>query len=82
MTRALWKTAPVLGVIAGHDQRDGTCAPRQWTTTLRPLAARALKGCTAGEHTKEFLARALPQVRAVDIKAYEHSQGPRRRAGK
>lgn len=69
--RSVADCARVLGVIAGHDQRDATCDPRPVDDYDAAAAAPALKGARLGL-PKEFYAEGLaPEVRAVCEKAIE-----------
>jgi len=65
LTRSVEDCARVLGVIAGHDQRDGTCAPRPVDDYVAALNNKPLKGARLGI-PKEFFGEGLaPEVRAV-----------------
>ncbi len=65
LTRTVEDCARVLGVIAGHDQRDGTCAPRPVDDYVAALGSKGLKGVRLGI-PKEFFGEGLaPEVRAV-----------------
>ena len=65
LTRNVEDCARVLGVIAGHDQRDGTCAPRPVDDYVAALNSKPLKGARLGI-PKEFFGEGLaPEVRAV-----------------
>ena len=69
--RSVADCARVLGVIAGHDQRDATCDPRPVDDYDAAAAAPSLKGARLGL-PKEFYAEGLaPEVRAVCEKAIE-----------
>lgn len=69
--RSVADCARVLGVIAGHDQRDATCDPRPVDDYDAAAAAPALKGARLGL-PKEFYAEGLaPEVRAECEKAIE-----------
>ena len=62
---AAWPTAPrVLGVIAGHDQRDATCDPRPVDDYDAAAAAPALKGARLGL-PKEFYAEGLAPLKCA-----------------
>ena len=66
--------ARVLGVIAGHDQRDGTCAPRPVDDYVAALGGKSLKGARLGI-PKEFFGEGLaPEVRAVCQNAMDIAQ--------
>ena len=69
--RSVADCARVLGVIAGHDQRDATCDPRPVDDYDAAAAAPSLKGARLGL-PKEFYAEGLaPEVRAVCEKTIE-----------
>jgi len=81
LTRTVEDCARVLGVIAGHDQRDGTCAPRPVDDYVAALGGKGLKGARLGI-PKEFFGEGLaPEVRAVCQNAMGHSAGAGRRTG-
>ena len=69
--RSVADCARVLGVIAGHDQRDATCDPRPVDDYAAAAAAPSLKGARLGL-PREFYADGLaPEVRAVCENAIE-----------
>lgn len=65
LARNVEDCARVLAVIAGHDRRDATCAPRPVDDYVAVLGRKSLKGARLGI-PREFFGEGLaPEVRAV-----------------